>query len=661
MRIKYLFTILLLAACNGLFSQKSPEILNHYQNEYQTFKEFLNYSQKVKGDTNINVLFYYIDIEIGVYAPWVEGDVSILFEPVVANLNTVSINLNSSLNVDAISAPAESFYQDNDLIVITLDGDYNPGDQLEITVSYHGIPVLAGGYKGMRYESHGNGEPIIATLSTPYLAHYWYPCKDGPEDKPDSMYMDITLPDEVINGQELMGISNGVLENVIDNGDTKTFQWRHRYPIVTYYIMAAVSNYVHFQEQFNGTGGETFPLEYYVFQENLASAQNGVSQLPDAIQFFSDIFGTYPFSEEKYGMTQLGFYGAIENQTNTIQNNLSASWFMTSVHELAHMWFGDMITLADWHHCWLNEGFATYSEALWDEHEAGFDAYKQNMQTNEYWNGGTLYLQNAADTFNTFQSIYYTKGAYTVHMLRGVLGDNMFFDALKDYTQNPDFAYKNASTYDLQQSFENSSGMDLDFFFEQWIYDEYWPFYHYNYAQGANNNLSVVIYQAQEGLYGYRPVFEMPVRIYVSFTDNSDTTVIAWNDQQTQQFEFDLNKEVNDVQIDPDKWILRKTMYQPSIPVGITRQSGADLITVFPNPFSDRLTIIFPGVVQVDKPIKIFNGQGQLVQEKVLRSGTSMMEWDGTDFGGDKLKPGIYYLEISSVEFTGLRKIILSR
>ena len=116
-----MFTILLLAACNGLFSQKSPEIINHYQNEYQTFKEFLNYSQKVKGDTNINVLFYYIDIEIGVYAPWVEGDVSILFEPVVANLNTVSINLNSSLNVDAISAPAESFYQDNDLIVITLD------------------------------------------------------------------------------------------------------------------------------------------------------------------------------------------------------------------------------------------------------------------------------------------------------------------------------------------------------------------------------------------------------------------------------------------------------------------------------------------------------------------------------------------------------------
>ncbi len=140
-------------------------------------------------------------------------------------------------------------------------------------------------------------------------------------------------------------------------------------------------------------GGESFPLDYYVFENDLNTAQQGVAQLPEAIQVFSDLFGTYPFDNEKYGMTQLGFYGAIENQTNTIQNTLSLSWFDVTVHELGHMWFGDMITLADWHHCWLNEGFATYSEALWDEHLYGFTGYKNNIANNEFWNGGTLYLR----------------------------------------------------------------------------------------------------------------------------------------------------------------------------------------------------------------------------------------------------------------------------
>nr|NQU93302.1 T9SS type A sorting domain-containing protein [Bacteroidota bacterium] len=655
---KFLIHLFLLFIFLQGIAQKSEHLLSHYKNEYQTFKEFIKYSETARGDTNIDVKFYYIDISVGIWSPYIEGDVQIIFEPVTNNLENVAISLNSALTADDVSGNCASFYQEGDLIMITLDGSYNPGEEITITITYHGVPALAGGYKGLRYETHGNNEPIIATLSTPYLAHYWYPCKDGPQDKPDSVYMDITIPDEVVNGQELMAISNGVLESIINNGDTKTFQWRHRYPIVTYYVMAAISNYTFFEEEFNGTLGESFPLIYYVFQESLNSAQAGVADLPEVIQFYSDVFGEYPFSNEKYGMTQLGFYGAIENQTNTIQNNLSTSWFDTSIHELAHMWFGDMITCESWHHGWLNEGFATYSEALWDEHLYGFNAYKSNMAANEYWGGGTLYMQNAADTFNTFASIFYTKGAYIVHMLRGLAGNDLFFDALHDYATDPELMYGNASTEDLQNVFENATGMDLEFFFDQWVYDEYWPFYYYNYFQNTDNGLFFMIYQAQEELYGYRPVFEMPVRLQINFTDGTDTTVTVWNDQQDQQFYFDLNKEVSTVDLDPDKWILRKKQLNPDLPVVIENFEQVDNVRIYPNPFSSELYIELGNTFSKNVKVEISDMNGNLVKN-YSQLNSNLVIWTGENENENWVEPGIYFVKIKTDSGIVTKKVVM--
>jgi aminopeptidase N len=594
-----------------------------------------------KGDTNIDVKFYHLDIEIGVPSPYIEGSVQIRFTPVTEELNSLRLNLNSALTVDSISLPSESFYQDNDEIVIQLEISYNPGELIELQIYYHGVPVMAGGYKGLRYESHGSGEPIIATLSTPYLAHYWYPCKDGPEDKPDSVYIDITIPALAYNGIELMAVSNGILENVINNGDTKTFEWRHRYPIVTYYVMAAISNYVEFQEQFNGTAGESYPLIYYVFNEDLSQSQLGVQEMPDAIQFFSDTYGIYPFSNEKYGMTQLGFYGAIENQTNTIINNMKPPWIYISVHELAHMWFGDNITCSDWHHAWLNEGFATYSEALWEEHKYGFNAYKNYISNEEYWNSGTLYLENAQDTFNVFQSIIYSKGSYTLHMLRGVLGDDLFFEALHDYSENPQFMYNNATTEDLQEVFENTSGMDLGFFFEQWVYDERYPKYFYNYYQNGDNELNLVIYQGQEELWGYRPVFEMPVQIKFNFSGGNDTTITVWNNEQTQEFNFQFNNAVSSVAIDPEKWILRKTEFDPDIPVGLT-ENTENGIMVFPNPFQDKFIVHVPSEISFSANITVYNTQGKKLISK------SILEHGNTNIHLKSFPKGVYIYKITN-------------
>ena len=634
-----LFLLSLLINQDG-YSQKSDALQELYFQEYQTLKEFIEKNANYKGDTNINVGFYHLNIEIGIDYPYINGNVMIQFEPAISELNSVRFDLNSALQVDSISHPCQEYYQEGDEIYITLDQEYSSGDLLNLTIYFQGVPVLAGGYKGLRYETHDENEPIIATLSTPYLAHYWYPCKDGPEDKADSVYLDITIPDTVIQGNELIAISNGLLENTIVSGSKKTFEWRHRYPIVTYYVMAAISNYVHFQETYTGTGGESFPLDYYVFEEELAISQAGVEDMPEVMQFFSDIFGTYPFSDEKYGMTQLGYYGAIENQTNTITNNMSPSWFDVSVHELGHMWFGDMITCSNWHHGWLNEGFATYSEALWEEHKNGWAAYQNNMSANQYWNGGTLYLENALDTFNVFQPIIYYKGAYVLHMLRGILGDEVFFDAVLDYSQNPDYTYKNATTEDLQETFEIVSGLNLDYFFEQWIYDEYYPFYHYNYEQTSENILYITLYQAQEEIYGYRPVFKMPVQLSFSFLNGTDTSVTVWNDQQTQQYSFIFPDEVVEMELDPDKWILRKEVYNPNIPVGFENTKNDNPIEVYPNPFMDKIYIEIPNNYNGENILlSLFTANGVLVKEETVMEGV---------FNTRNLPSGSYYYVIKN-------------
>lgn len=622
-------------------AQKSQVLLNHYQNEYRNFREFIARSLTFKGDTNIDVRFYHIDIEIGINSPYVGGSVLCRFEPVIPGLNTLSLNLNGALSVDSISYPCDSFTHTGSEIAITLENSYEPGDLVDLTVYYHGIPALAGGYKGLRYEFHDENEPIIATLSTPYLAHYWYPCKDGPEDKADSVYVELTIPDTIINGISLMAVSNGLLENTIAQNGKKTFLWRHRYPIVTYYVMAAISNYVHFQEFFYGTSGESFPLDYYVFEDDLTQSQLGVEDLPEAIQLFSDKFGIYPFSNEKYGMTQLGFYGAIENQTNTITNNMYPAWFEVSVHELAHMWFGDMITCSDWHHGWLNEGFATYAEALWAEHTGGFEAYKANMSANQFWQGGTLYLQNAQDTFNIFQSIIYQKGAYVLHMLRGYIGDDDFFETLTTYSSDPDFRYGNASTEDFKAIAASISGLDLDTFFDQWIYDQYFPVYRYNYIQGSDNIFYLAIRQIQE-TFGYRPVFEMPVKIRLDFESGGDTVVTVWNDQQDEDYGFSLPDAVTSVAFDPDLWILRQAEYDPDLPVGLDESPAIPLVKVIPDPVRDKLIVSSFFQRSADAVLIVFDIKGRKIKSIGLNpNGETIMDIHG-------LQSGIYLYTIRS-------------
>jgi aminopeptidase N len=638
--------------------------------EQESWMEYIEGTSSARRDSSLDVRFYHLQVDIAVDSSFIEGKVRCVFDAVSDGASAIALDLHHSLAIDSITGNVSGFTAVDDTVIVDLDRPYSAGETASLTIFYRGEPELAGGKKGLRYETHAGGEPIVATLSTPFLSHYWWPCKDGPGDKPDSVFIDIAVPDTSIGGRELIAVSNGVLDTVMTMGGKKVFRWRERYPIVPYYVMAAISNFRHYRQDYEGPGGESFPLDYYIFPEDYESAVLGVEDVPEAMGVFSTLFGAYPFPDEKYGMTQLGYYGAIENQTNTIIRTMSESWFDVTVHELSHMWFGDMITCRDWHHGWLNEGFATYAEALWAEHTGGAAAYRENMTQNEYFLGGTVYLQDISDPFNIFIDIIYQKGAYVLHMLRGVLGDDVFFDVLNRYAQDPALRYGHAVTGDFEAICEAESGMDLEFFFDQWIYDEYYPRYEFGWSQDpVTLEAAVTIRQVQESS-GWRPVFEMPVQIEFSFESGLDTVVTVWNSERLEHYDFDFEEPLRSVELDPDRWILRQVQL-----TGIDGDGGPgtaprvfSLEQNYPNPFNPRTTIRFtlPGPGGRDEPVpltlRVYDSRGRVVRTLIdgeRPAGEQSVVWDGRNDGGEKVGSGVFFYRINTPGHSDTRKMIL--
>lgn len=599
-------------------------------------------------DSTYDVHFYHIDVEIAVDSVWMSGEVTFLISSNIDGLNSLLIDLDQTYIIESISAPVSDYTFNNNVILLNLENSYNTGDTLSFSINYSGYPQMPGGYKGLRYETHDGNQPIIASLSTPYLAHSWWPCKDGTTDKADSIYMDISIKDTVVAGLPLLALSNGVLVNTTTDGIMKKYEWRHHYPIVPYYVMVAISNYAEFQQVYDD-GESSFPIDYYVFESHLNAAQQGVSQMPDAMAYFSEIFGPYPFREEKYGMTQLGYYGAIENQTNTIINRMSEDYWMVSVHELAHMWFADNITCESWHHGWMNEGFASYSEALYYEHVNGMDAYHDYVQEFSFKQAGTLYLEDVSDPFNgVFQSIIYNKGAYVLHMLRGVLGDELFFDCLYNYATNENFEYGWADTEDFQNLCEELSGQDLEYFFSQWIYEERYPKYRYNYVSFPGQ--TELVLQQSQGILGWPELFTMPIHILFHFDDGTDSTLSVFNDEVEAHYAFEFEKEVIDVEVDPDNWILRDLTFDENMIVGL-RSFNKETFQLFPNPNQGSFTIQFNEQQATDgRMVKVFDTNGKLhIEIKTQESRIHI----------HSLPRGIYFVQIENDLCKSVEKIVV--
>jgi len=395
-----------------------------------------------------------------------------------------------------------------------------------------------------------NGRSVIYNLSEPTFASTWYPCNDIPDDK--------ALADiHITNDSIYTSVSNGVLidEDIIDG--RKTAHWKILYPISTYLISVYSSEYANFKDYYySDITKDSLPLEYYVFPEHLENAKKDFEEHPQMMEFFANIFGEYPFMKEKYGVAEfLWQLGAMEHQTITGigSNFISGRKFFTDiyVHELAHHWWGNAVGPKTWKDIWLNEGFATYSEALYYEHTAGLYALKSTMLS-KYQDNFTGRLYDPDDLFS--QTIY-DKGAWVLHMLRWEVGDSSFFRILRNYFEG--YKYKSASTNDFKNVCEEVSGKDLTKFFDQWVYegdDQIKMNIEWAIESIKNNDINIKIdFRQFQDRY---KEFHFPVELqFIDKNGKYENARFTINERKGVLF-HELKFEPDSVVADPDYWLL---------------------------------------------------------------------------------------------------------
>jgi hypothetical protein len=383
-------------------------------------------------------------------------------------------------------------------------------------------------------------------------------------------------------------ISNGtLLSDTRTPGGLRTMHWRESYPIVTYLVSVAISNYASTSTTFTH-GGKTMPVSSWWYSMTAAQMKPNVDDMLAGLKIYSDLFGTYPFINEKYTMAEYAaFGGSMEHQTCTSMGFWGTG---VTVHELAHQWFGDKVTCATFEHIWLNEGWATYCEALYDEARGGLPALKANMTGNAYYGGGTIYVYDAltkgmGQIFNS--GLSYNKGSWVVHMARHVVGDKNFFSAVRKYLGDDDRAnYRSVTTEEFQGYLERESGMNLTQFFKQWIYGDYFPTYSMTWTSTPSGNGVKVDVTIDQLNVPTRQVFHMPIDMTFR-VNGTDTTFVIQDSLAHQVFSFQLAAKPTAVQLDKDEWILKRLVQpitNPTFDKGILLVNGVDWDTYATEP-----------------------------------------------------------------------------
>lgn len=612
-------------------------------------------SSDYQSDTNIDVIYYFLFLEIKTSPDFLLGHNRILTKIKKYNINSVFFDLSDNMTVDSVKAGNSllSFSHLMNKVSINLDPPLNKNDYADIEIYYHGVPV-ATGFGSFVFGFHNVSEPAIWSLSEPFGASDWFPCKNTPSDKADSSSVSIKCD------SSLTAVSNGILKSVIDNNDgTKTFSWYCSYPINVYCISIAVSNYAQYNSFFRYTISDSMPVVNYIYPENLQKLKPQLDKTNYMLNLFSNLFGLYPFINEKYGHAEFGRIAGMEHQTissmGVFNDNIMA-------HELGHQWFGDKITCLNWENIWLNEGFATYCEALYNEFAFGKNAYDEFMKfrMSDSKNAvGSIYVQDVTSINEIFKgNRSYAKGCVVLHMLRGVTGDTVFFDLMKSFSGDTSVAYKTAVTEDFQRVAENISGMELDYFFSQWIYGENFPEYNVSWT---TEKLSSSEYKASINLLqkvNTSPVFfTMPVVIII-YTSSGDTSFTVFNNSLNQTIEFIVNSMPLNFKIDPDNLILKTVKGEDIIPVSFSISQN------FPNPFNPETNINY----SLGKPafvnITVYDVLGKNVS--VLKSEFQREGNYNVKFYPAGIPSGVYFYRITAKDsennkilYSDVKKMIL--
>lgn len=517
--------------------------------EKNRFEKKHNILKSSHAGNNINLTYMRVIWQIDPAVSFISGNLTYYFKTTL-NTNIIEFDLSNALHVDSVKYHTQTIFHQQtstDLLQINFPQTINAHTSDSITIYYKGAPPSSG-FGSFAVGTH-SGVPVQWTLSEPYGAKDWWPCKLSLTDKIDSIDIFIITP------ANYRAASNGILVSEVVSGSYTLCHWKHRYPIATYLVFVSVTNYAVFSDWVYFPGGDSLEILNYVFPEDSLLATTTLSKAVDVMLLFDSLFTPYPFINEKYGHAQFKWGGGMEHQT---MSSMGGFHFELVAHELAHQWFGDKITCGSWADLWLNEGFATYLAGLC--YENMFNGYYWPIWKKNQINSitdipdGSVYVSDTNDINRLFNGrLTYAKAAYLLHMLRWTLGDANFFTAIKNYLNSNTLSYNYAKTNHLKWYLEQAYGYDLSEFFNDWFYGQGWPSYNIYWYQDDNNYISVKINQSTS--HPSVNFFEMklPVRLK---NDIQQMDVVLQHDYNNQSYHFYVPFIVDSLIFDKELWIL---------------------------------------------------------------------------------------------------------
>ena len=494
----------------------------------------------IPEQASYDVSFYDLDLDVNPDARTISGHLEV--RAAVTNpLKWFVLDLDTALTVERVAAATDD------------------GEQVNLRIDYGGAPRVAprppwrGGFTWAETPS---GAPWIGVSVQSNGADLWWPCKDHPSDEPDSMAISVTVP------KPLVVASNGRLENVEEEGDSRTYHWFVSTPINNYGVSLNIAPYETIERTYTSSTGETFPVTYWVLPENEEQGRGLMKQILDHLRFFEKHFGPYPFRADKYGVAETPYLG-MEHQTiiaygNEYRNN-AFGFDDLHHHELAHEWWGNLVTADDWKDFWIHEGFGTYTQAMYVEELQGMDAYHRWMRNvrprllnvnpvapRESRTTKEMYFISVS-SMQTDNDIYY-KGSWILHTLRYLIGDEAFHTALRRMAYPTEAAEqltdgrqcRFATTGDFLTIAEEVSGRDLDWFFDLYLHQPKLP----TLVSERSGNTLQLSWETPDDL-----PFPMPVDVSIGGERRRV-------DMTGGQAALDVSAG-QPVELDPDRWILK--------------------------------------------------------------------------------------------------------
>lgn len=471
-----------------------------------------------------------------------------------------------------------------------------PGESFKISVDYDGTPPTAAtnplGGAGMTNDSSPSwGNQVTWSLSEPFSAYEWWPCKQSLKDKADSVSVFVTVPNNCKAG------SNGILENVVDlgNGNSR-YEWKHRKQIDYYLVSVAVAEYIEYNVYANPVGSPSpILIQNFIYNNpgTLPNFQADIDETVDFIELYSELYGLYPFHEEKYGHCMAPLSGGMEHQTMTTQGWFDAG--LTS-HELGHQWWGNNVTCASWADIWVNEGFASYSEYLMLENLYPGDEVQDMADRHTYimsQGAGSVWVEDSLNEGRIFDGrLTYDKGAAIIHTFRYIINDDaLFFQALKQIQE--DFKDSVASGLDIRDYMSTISGVDLTDAYNEWYFGEGFPVYSVRWNQSGNDLMLEVSHTTTAST----PLFTTPLELKFIRNGVADTIIrVPVNSNLAHYYIPNIGELISLSKVDPQNAIINQngTIVKDLNFVTSINEIGEyeDYLKVYPNPSNGVYNVV---------------------------------------------------------------------